>query len=717
MNKGWLYCIGVLLLVVGCKPAANQPTAVKGVLDLSQWSFDQQHPKIGLNGEWAFFWQKHYAPSQIPTSARLYVKVPSAWSKYTINQTPLPDKGFATYHLKIVFDTAQINQPLALNIKVLQTAYRLYIQGKHLGGCGIPAKSAETSKPDLQNKVYMFMPKTDTVDIVLQAACFEDNMSGLSRTIELGQVDYLTQKHQYNIYIDFLLMGSLFIIGLYHISLYYFRRQSPAPIYFAVFCLIVAARLLGFSGVNISKVSWITYEIVQKVSYLSYYVGTLVFLLFVQSLYPKEFHRRVLKLASIVSLPLGVLVLLSHHDIYVYTLHYYQLFSLFMIAYIFYVLGLAIVRKKNSAFILVFGFMAIAITIVNDILYANHVINTGHYAPWGLFVFVLAQSVVLSGRFSKAFVRAEALSHQLNDLNQSLEQKVQDRTRSLENTKIELQRKNDNITASISYAQRIQSAMLPRWEKVQETLPESFLMFHPRDVVSGDFYWFAKTQATPVYKETMTFDGVHKVFQGLTNEKIVLAAVDCTGHGVPGAFMSLIGNNLLNQIILEQKITSVDAILHELNIGVKQALKQSETHNRDGMDLSLVVIDPSNKTVDFAGAQNSLYCIQDNTLKVIKGTKWSIGGRHHNNEVLYDSYRISTAQPTTFYMASDGFQDQFGGAENKKFMVSRFRELLYEIHPKTMAEQKEILEQTLANWMQGEYEQVDDILVIGFQLG
>jgi serine phosphatase RsbU (regulator of sigma subunit) len=401
----------------------------------------------------------------------------------------------------------------------------------------------------------------------------------------------------------------------------------------------------------------------------------------------------------------------------VHTLPYYQLFSLLIIIYIFYVLGLAIARKKNSAFTLVLGFVAIAATIINDILYANHVINTGHYAPWGLFIFVLAQAIVLSGRFSKAFVRAESLSHELNDLNQSLEQKVKDRTRSLENAKIELQRKNDNITASISYAQRIQSAMLPRWEKVQETLPESFLMFHPRDVVSGDFYWFAKTQATPVYKETMTFDGVHKVFQGLTNEKIVLAAVDCTGHGVPGAFMSLIGNNLLNQIILEQKITSVDAILHDLNVGVKQALKQSETHNRDGMDLSLVVIDPADKTVDFAGAQNSLYYVQDNELKVIKGTKWSIGGRHLNNEVLYDSYRISIAQSTTFYMASDGFQDQFGGDENKKFLVSRFRELLYEIHSKPMATQKEMLEQTLANWMQGKYEQVDDILVIGFKLG
>lgn len=716
MNKGWLYCIGVFLLIAGCKTAEKRPKAVKGFIDLRQWSF-HQHPKIELNGQWEFFWQKHHAPNDIPASTSFYVKVPSPWNKYSIDQTPLPNKGFATYRLRMVFDSSQVNQPLALNISVIQTAYRLYLQGKYMGGSGKPTAFAQTTQPDLQNKIYTFAPKTDTVDIILQVACFQDNNSGLSRTIALGKVDYITQKWQYNIYMDFLLMGSLFIIALYHLSLYYFRRQNVAPIYFAIFCVIIALRLLVFSGFNLSaKVSWVHYEHVQKVSYLSFYLGTVVFLLFVQSLYSKEFNRLVLKIAYVVSFPLIGLILLSNHYTYTQTLPYYQLFAVSMIGYVFYVLVLAMMHKKSSAFTLLFGFMAIAGTIINDILYANHIIDTGHYVPWGLFIFVLAQAVVLSGRFSKAFVRAETLSIELNDLNQSLEQKVQDRTQSLENTREELQRKNDNITASINYAQRIQSAMLPRWETVQKELPESFLMFCPKDVVSGDFYWFAKTPPESIYKEKNTFDGVHRVFQGLTNEKLVLAAVDCTGHGVPGAFMSLIGNNLLNQIILEKKIIATDVILQELNIRVGRVLKQNETHNRDGMDLSLVVIDPKLKTLDFAGAQNSLYYIQDQKLKVVKGTKWSIGGRHHGNEVVYESCRISIKQPTTFYMASDGFQDQFGGDKNKKFLVSRFRELLYEIHHKPMAEQKEILEQTLANWMQSKYEQVDDILVMGAKL-
>ncbi|EAY29198.1 7TM diverse intracellular signaling domain-containing protein [Microscilla marina] len=716
MNKVWVYCIFLLLFVMGCQKAEKRPKAVKGYLDLRQWSFDQQ-PEISLNGQWEFFWQKYYLPDQNPSVTPAYVKVPSAWTKYTIDQHPLPDKGFATYRLRVILDTSQVNQPLAINVRIIQTAYHLYVQGKYLGGSGIPATSAQATHPELHARVYTFEPRSDTVEVLLHVACFHNNSGGLSRAIELGRTDYLTQNFQYSIYVDFLLMGSLFIIALYHFSLYYFRRQNLAPIYFGLFCLIVALRLLALSAFNVSAhLSWVTYEYIQKASYLTYYVGTFTFLLFIRSLFTEEFKRVVIKIATVVVVPLTALVVLSHNYIYNKTLPYYQLFSLLVILYVFYVLTLAAIRKKSGARTFLLGFVAIAVTIVNDILHANHTIDTAHYAPWGLFIFVLAQAVVLSGRFSKAFIRAEDLTFELNDLNQSLEQKVKDRTQSLDNTRGELQRKNDNITASINYAQRIQNAMLPRWAKVQEDLPESFLMFHPKDLVSGDFYWFAKTPPEPLYKETMTFDGVHRVFKGLTNEKLILAAVDCTGHGVPGAFMSLIGNNLLNQIILEQKIVAADVVLHELNVHVKQSLKQNETHNRDGMDITLVVIDQQQKTMDFAGAQNPLYCIQNEELKVIKGTKSSIGGRHHNSDVLYDSCRISIDHPTTFYMASDGFQDQFGGKDNKKFMVRRFRKLLYEIHRKPMPEQKEILEQTLSEWMQGEYEQIDDILVIGVKL-
>ena len=719
MNKVWTYYIFLVFIALGgCQQVVVTPKSVKGILDLRQYSFNNNE-SIPLNGEWEFFWQKLYNPVQIPfpSSSTPYIKVPSAWSTQLFKGKKYPEKGFATYRLKTIINRTKIHQPLALKIRIIQTSYNLFIQGKKINSGGKPGKSIETTTPLLGAGIFEFTPASDTIDIVLQVACFHNNAGGLPVAIELGNAQTLSKVFQYGIYIDFLLLGSLFIISLYHFSLYYYRQQSLSPVYFGIFCFIVAFRLLALSQFNLAEVvPAFTYERIQKISYFSYYGGVMIFLLLIWSLFVEEFKLIVLKVSGLITGPLVALILFSHNYIYNKTLPYFQLFSLVVILYVFYVLILAVIRKKDGGRTFLFGFIAIAGTTINDILYANHVIDTGHYFPWGLFLFILAQAVVLSGRFSKAFVRAEDLTHKLNNLNQNLEQKVQNRTQSLENTRQELQRKNDNITASINYAQRIQQAMLPRWVKVQQHLPDSFLMFMSKDLVSGDFYWFACTSPEPVYDEELTSEGVQRVFKGVNKGKIILAAVDCTGHGVPGAFMSLIGNNLLNQIILEKKISSPGLILSELNIQVKQSLKQSETHNRDGMDMTLVMIDLQENIMEFAGARNPLYCIQNNELRIIKGTKLSIGGKHHQKVVVYNNHRIDISQPTTFYMASDGFQDQFGGKENKKFMVRRFRQLLFDIHVYPFAKQQKILEQTLTEWMQSEQEQVDDILVIGAKI-
>ena len=247
--------------------------------------------------------------------------------------------------------------------------------------------------------------------------------------------------------------------------------------------------------------------------------------------------------------------------------------------------------------------------------------------------------------------------------------------------------KNRDITASINYAKRIQTAMLPTEADIQKVIPNSFVFFQPKDIVSGDFYYF----------------------ELLTN-KIVLAAVDCTGHGVPGAFMSMIGNDLLTHIIVEKELDIPNLILEELNRGVRKLLKQAENRVRDGMDLSLVVINTFNKTMLFAGAMNHLYYVQEGIFHEIKGTKSPIGG-YQEHEATYTTHCVDVAVPTTFYLCTDGYQDQFSET-GKKFMVRKFRELLFSIHQLPMQEQKLILEQKAIQWL-GKAKQIDDILVIG----
>jgi serine phosphatase RsbU (regulator of sigma subunit) len=252
-------------------------------------------------------------------------------------------------------------------------------------------------------------------------------------------------------------------------------------------------------------------------------------------------------------------------------------------------------------------------------------------------------------------------------------------------------KQNDDITSSINYARRIQTAFLPLEEDIASIIPSFFILYQPRDIVSGDFYWFEQR-----------------------NGRAILAAADCTGHGVPGALMSMIGNEILKQIVIEKGITEADKILNELHKGIRTALRQEVSKNADGMDISLVVIDYQHKIMEFAGAKNPLYYIQNQEFNQVKADVFSIGGEQVKGEKIFTKHRIDISVPTTFYIGSDGFQDQFGGEHNKKFMVKHLRELLFSIHQKDMNAQKEILSKTIAEWIKtGKSHQTDDILWIG----
>ena len=262
------------------------------------------------------------------------------------------------------------------------------------------------------------------------------------------------------------------------------------------------------------------------------------------------------------------------------------------------------------------------------------------------------------------------------------------------------------IKDSIEYAQRIQSAILPPIEKIQEALPESFVFYRPRDLVSGDLYWFAEKKE-------------------LGQDKVIVAVLDCTGHGVPGAFMSMIGNDLLNQVVHDKEIHSPEVILRELHRLIRQVLRQDEIDNNDGMDMGILTIDKKKKVVDFAGAKHSLMLVENGEMQIIKGDRMPLGGEQIEQTRVFKNYRfLMPEMPHTMqlYMASDGYQDQFGGKKGRKFMTLRFRALLQDIHHYPMARQKEMLETTLEDWMaypgleKSKYDQIDDILVMGICL-
>ncbi len=281
---------------------------------------------------------------------------------------------------------------------------------------------------------------------------------------------------------------------------------------------------------------------------------------------------------------------------------------------------------------------------------------------------------------------------EIEGYRQHLEQKVKERTAEVVKAKEIIEKKNHEITSSINYAKRIQEAMLPYPEYIGRYLSDFFILFKPRDIVSGDFYWFSEGKG-----------------------KIIISAVDCTGHGVPGAFMSMVGDANLKQIINAEGVTHPDLILNQLHERIRHSLKQAETQNRDGMDMAICTIDPQRQEMEFAGAKNHLVYLQAGEMKVLKGDRHPIGGEQKEEKRAFTRHVISLEASTTAYLFTDGFQDQFGGAEGRKFMVRKLRKLFQEIHHHPMARQQEILDQTFREW-KGENRQTDDVLIIGFKI-
>ncbi len=273
----------------------------------------------------------------------------------------------------------------------------------------------------------------------------------------------------------------------------------------------------------------------------------------------------------------------------------------------------------------------------------------------------------------------------------------------LEAASKEIVEKNNNITDSIKYAKRIQNAMLTPQENIEKLTAENFVFFKPKDIVSGDFYWFDKIEKPG-------------------KENIILAAVaDCTGHGVPGALMSMLGISSLSELVKEielktTRIPNAGQILNDLRSRIKVSLRQTgkSGEQKDGMDIALCMIDYEDKKIHFAGAYNPMILIRDGKLIEYKGDRMPIG-IHIGEEKEFTNHTIDYFIGDVVYLFSDGFADQFGGNNGRKFLIKNLKELLLSIHHEPMEKQKILLESTLENWKKN-YDQVDDISVIGFKI-
>ncbi|MBE9468156.1 MAG: tetratricopeptide repeat protein [Bacteroidetes bacterium] len=330
--------------------------------------------------------------------------------------------------------------------------------------------------------------------------------------------------------------------------------------------------------------------------------------------------------------------------------------------------------------------------IKNGLILGSIIILLFAFLTYNRFLIKKRSNKLLTEQKNKILYKNEELNQQKEEIL-SQRDLIEDKNKNLENAFNIIKHKNKNITDSINYAQKIQNALLPPEHYLNNILNDYFVLFKPKDIVSGDFYWVRQH-----------------------NQKIIVAAADCTGHGVPGAFMSILGTTFLNEINHLNTEIEANEILNILSHDLKKTLHQTDENHetRDGMDIALYIIDTEKQTLQFSGAYNPLYLIRNKKLCQYKADKMPIG-LSHKKEKPFTKHEINLKKEDSIYIFSDGYIDQFDKNNKEKFKTKRFQELLIRINEIPMSQQKNVLDNIIEKW-RGDVEQIDDILVFGVKI-
>ncbi len=685
-------------------------------------------PAVELNK----FWKYHKGDNPLWADSSLNE---SDWQTVnsSLDMSKLPEKTFERigwFRIHLQVDSHLVNKTLGFMISQ-EGASEIYLDGKLLHSFG------NIDQKDVKNE-KRYNPKNLPVDIRFEKtskhvlAVRYANARALSNFKKINIIDAGFKIRIGNLrdnvvfrYMNSVIISSMFVfyatfffaLSFLHFVFFLFYRKDKSNLYFSIF-----AGALGFLLFWIFLQSdFLLPDVINALNYFANSLSDVYMPALVAMLYT-IFYNKIPKIfwlwffLSLVDFVSSIFNIdLSYFGSIVFLLLSLEALRIVIVS---------IFKKRPGAWIFAIGiastiFFFLLFTVAS--LFGTNVhiggegwvgLISGLLAIYATLSIPISMSIYLAREFSrtskslaKKLVEVEDLSARtiaqekekqeiLSKQKENLEIEVEARTREVVQQKKVIEEKNKDITDSINYAKRIQDAILPSEEQIKKMLPESFVLFKPKDIVSGDFYFFAEV------------DG-----------KIIASAVDCTGHGVPGGFMSMVGANHLKRIVTEQKITDTSKILDELHKQVLHSLNRdiSKRDSKDGMDAAIISIDKNKKEVQFSGAVRPLYYFVNGKFNEVKGERYSIAGVKEIGSAPYASTTISVTAPTTFYLFSDGFADQFGGKDGKKLMSKNFRDILGSIQNNPLSVQKTFLENFIEEW-KGSREQMDDIMVIGIKL-
>ncbi|TGK16635.1 adenylate/guanylate cyclase domain-containing protein [Leptospira kmetyi] len=414
--------LGLFFVLNHCASESERPhiSASSGMIDLSSWNFEEYGP-VALQGDWTFRWQEFVESPDIEPEKNRIMPVPKAWTRIQESEGKnYPGTGIATYFLKVILPENKKPQSLAILAETSETAYEVWIDGNKIGAHGAPGKTADTSTPEWNVKILPFQIQKKEFLIRIPISNFYHARGGLTARLILGNEDQIIRLREKRMTVDVFLLGFLVAMALYHFTLYFLRKKDAALLYFGTLCFVFCFREIS-TGQNLIQVIFpdVSYHVHMRIVYLSFYLIPPITTAFLRALFPdemrKELHYAVVFIASIFSL----VVVSQDPVLFTGTIEYYYVFTFLCFAVGFFVLMLALIRKKPGAIAIMIGMSAIFLAYSQDIFYNKRIIPTFILAPFGLIALIFSEAFLLAKRYSLAFDAVEDMSESLKKVNSS----------------------------------------------------------------------------------------------------------------------------------------------------------------------------------------------------------------------------------------------------------------------------------------------------------
>ncbi|MDC7239938.1 MAG: 7TM diverse intracellular signaling domain-containing protein, partial [Spirochaetales bacterium] len=403
--------------------AEEGPVAREGVLDLREWDFETQG-SVRLNGEWNFYWNRLLSTEEeLSDFTPSFISVPGFWTKNKEHEA-YPSRGYGTYHLKVLLPPEQ--NEMGLSLHDVETSYALFIDGRKRTGAGVVGRSEAESTPGYRSNTLCIGHGFSSLDIIIQVSNFQHRGGGLREVVKLGLSMDLQNQLKRNLAAELFLIGSIFIMALYHLSLFLFFNKNRTTLFFGLFCLILTIRTLVVGEMFAYELfPFLPWGVLHRIEYLTLFWSVPVFAMYIRAQFRDLYSRYVYHFAWISS-SLYSLVLLAPTSIYSRTVVSYEILALVIAAYTLYVILRAAHYRRFGAGIILAGFLVVFLLLVNDVLYANQIVYTGYYSSFGLFVFILSQAYLLASRTGHLNYLLERQNVRLERMNRELDKSYRD---------------------------------------------------------------------------------------------------------------------------------------------------------------------------------------------------------------------------------------------------------------------------------------------------